>query len=72
MDSPPAAPLLPRDSSSPEPSFSAQIATLQAQLAALQASQPLAAAAPTPPAVAATPVHTTTMRRSPLLSGEVD
>ncbi|KDE02427.1 hypothetical protein MVLG_07023 [Microbotryum lychnidis-dioicae p1A1 Lamole] len=49
MDSPPAAPLPPRDSSSPEPSFSAQIATLQAQLAALQASQPLA-----------TPVHATT------------
>ncbi|KDE02164.1 hypothetical protein MVLG_07264, partial [Microbotryum lychnidis-dioicae p1A1 Lamole] len=60
MDSPPAAPLPPRDSSSPEPSFSAQIATLQAQLAALQALQPLAAAAPTPPAVAATPVHATT------------
>ncbi|SGZ35225.1 BQ5605_C065g12804 [Microbotryum silenes-dioicae] len=50
MDSPPAAPSPPRDSSSPEPSFSAQIATLQAQLAALQALQPLAAAAPTPPA----------------------
>ncbi|SGY91432.1 BQ5605_C038g11666 [Microbotryum silenes-dioicae] len=51
MDSSPAPPLPPRDTSSPDPSISVQIAALQAQLAALQASQPPAAAA-TPPVTA--------------------
>ncbi|SGY15947.1 BQ5605_C012g06710 [Microbotryum silenes-dioicae] len=60
MDSSPAPPLPPRDTSSPDPSISVQIATLQAQLTALQASQPPAAAAAATPPVTATQANTAT------------